>query len=57
MGHILSKDVVLVDHAKIVVIVNLLVSTSVQMLQSTLGHTGYYKRFIHNYSSIKNLME
>ena len=37
---------------KIVVIVNLTSPTSIQMLHSTLDHTGYCRRFIHNYASI-----
>lgn len=45
------------DLAKIVIILNLEPSRSVKQLCSTLGHTGYYKKFIKNYAQITVPME
>jgi hypothetical protein len=39
----------LVDPTKIVVIIDLEPPTSVRQLRETLGHTGYYKKFIKGY--------
>jgi hypothetical protein len=47
----------MVDPAKIVVIVNLPPPTSVKQLHTTLGHTGYYRKFIKEYAQITTLME
>ena len=40
LGHIVCKEGLLVDPAKISVILNLLAPDTVSVLQSTLGHTG-----------------
>lgn len=45
-GHIVCKDGVSVDLAKVAVIVNMDPPNNVKQLQSTLGHIGYYRRFI-----------
>jgi hypothetical protein len=47
----------LVDPAKIVVIVNLPPPKSVRQLRATLGHTGYYRKFIKGYAQITVSME
>jgi hypothetical protein len=47
----------LVDPAKIAVIVNLPPPKSVCQLRATLGHTGYYKKFIKGYAQITAPME
>ena len=57
MGHIVCKKGLLVDPAKIVVIVNLPPPMSVHQLRETLEHTGYYKKFIKGYAQITTLME
>jgi hypothetical protein len=57
LGHIVCKEGVCVDPAKVAAIVNMDPPTSVKQLRSTLGHTRYYKRFIHNYASITAPME
>jgi hypothetical protein len=57
LGHVVCKQGLLVDPAKIVVIVNLPPLDSVWQLKSTLGHTGYYKKFIRGYTQITALME
>jgi hypothetical protein len=46
LGHVVCKQGLLVDPAKIVVIVNLPPPKSVHQLRATLGHTGYYRKFI-----------
>jgi hypothetical protein len=51
------KQGLLVDPAKIVVIVNLPPPKSVCQLKSTLGHTGYYRKFIRGYAQITVPME
>jgi hypothetical protein len=45
------------DPAKIVVIVNLPAPKIVYQLRATLGHTGYYKKFIKGYAQITSPME
>jgi hypothetical protein len=57
LGHIVCKQGLLVDPAKIVVIVNLPPPKSVCQLRATLGHTGYYKKFIKGYAQITAPME
>jgi hypothetical protein len=57
LGYVLCKQSLLVDPAKIVVIVNLPPPKSVRQLKSTLGHTGYYMKFIRGYAYIIALME
>jgi hypothetical protein len=52
LGHIVCREGVLVDPAKVAVILNMPPPTTVKQLQTTLGHTGYYHRFIRNYTSI-----
>jgi hypothetical protein len=47
----------LVDPAKIVVIVKLPPPKLVRQLKSTLGHTGYYMKFIRGYENIIVPME
>jgi hypothetical protein len=57
LGHIVCKQGLLVDHAKIAVIVNLPPPNSVHQLRETLGHIGYYKKFINRYAQITAPME
>ena len=45
------------DPAKIDIIVNLPPPTSVRKLRTTLGHTGYYRKFIKGYAQITAPME
>jgi hypothetical protein len=51
------KQGLLVDHANIVVIVNLPPPKSMRQLRETLGHTGYYRKFIKGYAQITSPME
>jgi hypothetical protein len=57
LGHIVCQEGVLVDLAKVAVIVNMLPPMSAKQLCSTLGHTGYYRRFIRIYSNITAPLE
>ena len=47
----------MVDPAKIAIIVNLPPPNSVKQLRTTLGHTGYYKKFIKGYAHITTTMD
>jgi len=46
LGHVVCKQGLMVDLAKIPVIVNLEAPKNVNNLRATLGHTGYYMNFI-----------
>jgi hypothetical protein len=49
LGHIVCKQDLLVDPAKIAIIVNLPLPKIVLQLRETLGHTRYYRNFINGY--------
>lgn len=57
LGHIVCREGVLVDPAKVAVIVNLPPPKTVKQLRSTMGHTGHYRRFIRNYTTITASLE
>jgi hypothetical protein len=57
LGHIVSKQGLLVDPTKIAVIVNLPPPEIVHQLRETLGHTRYYRKFIKGYAQITAPME
>jgi hypothetical protein len=57
LGHIICKQELLVDPAKIAVIINLPPSKIVRHLRATLVHTGYYRDFIKGYAQITTPME
>ena len=50
LGHIVCKQGLMVDPAKIAIIVNLPPPKSVKQLCTTLGHIGYYRKFIKGYA-------
>ncbi|XP_052299703.1 uncharacterized protein LOC127903086 [Citrus sinensis] len=52
LGHKVSKDGIEVDKAKIEVIDKLLPPTSVKGIRSFLGHVGFYRRFIKDFSKV-----
>ena len=52
LGHIVCKQGLMVDPAKIAIIVNLPAPNSVKQLWTLLGHTRYYKKFIKGYAKI-----
>ena len=57
LGHVVCRQGLMVDPAKIVVILNLKVPRSVKQLHATPGHTGYYRKFIKGYAQITAPME
>ena len=57
LGHIVCKQGLMVDPAKIAITVNLPPPNSVKQLRTTLGHTGYYRKFIKGYAKIIAPME
>jgi hypothetical protein len=57
LGHIVCKQSLLVDPTKIAIIVNLPPPKSVRQLRETLGHIGYYMKFINGYAYIIAPME
>ena len=57
LGHIVCKKGLLVDSKKIALILSLPPPTNVKMLQATLGHIGYYSKFIKGYAAITAPME
>ncbi|WVZ84822.1 hypothetical protein U9M48_031809 [Paspalum notatum var. saurae] len=52
LGHRISKRGIEVDRAKIEVIEQLPPPTNIKAIRSFLGHTGFYRRFIKNFSYI-----
>jgi len=52
LGHIISVRGIQVDKAKIEVIERLPPPTSVKVVQTFLGHAGFYCRFIKDFSKI-----
>jgi hypothetical protein len=52
LGHKISEKGIEVDKVKIAVIEQLPPSTNVKGIHSFLGHAGFYRRFIQNFSQI-----
>ena len=52
MGHKISTSGLEVDQAKFVVIKTLMPPTTIKGIRSFLGHTGFYIRFIKDFSKI-----
>jgi hypothetical protein len=57
LGLIVCREGVLVDLAKVAVIVNMPPPMSAKQLCSTMGHTRYYLRFIRRHANITTLLE
>ena len=57
LGRIVFKKGLLVDPTKIALILSLPLPTNVKQLRVTLGHTGYYRKFIYGYVEITAPME
>jgi len=54
LGHVVSKNGISIEPAKIDIISQLLYPSSVKVVQSFLGHARLYKRFIKDFSKIAN---
>jgi ATP phosphoribosyltransferase regulatory subunit HisZ len=52
LGHIVSSKGIEVDKSKIELIANLLTSKSIKDVKLFLGHAGFYRRFIKDFSVI-----
>ena len=52
LGHVVSKEGIEVDKAKVELISNLRTPKCVKDIRSFRGHAGFYRRFIKNFNAI-----
>ena len=57
MGHVVCRDGILVDPVKIAIILDLPPPNTAKQLRETLGHNGYYRKFIKGYAEVTAPME
>ena len=57
LGHIVCKEGIKVDVAKIKIILDLKPLVNPKQVKVLLGHTGYYKKFIRYYSDMTYPLE
>ena len=57
LDHVICREEMLMDPAKIVIIVDQPPPSLVKQLRTMLGHTGYYQKFIIGYADITAPME
>ena len=56
LGHFISVSGIQVDPVKIKVISNIPIPGSQKEVRNFLGHAGYYRRFIENFSKLASLL-
>ena len=56
LGHLVSGKGLEVDKAKIEVVQNLPLPTTLRDLRSFLGHVGFYRRFIRDFAKVSKLL-
>jgi hypothetical protein len=52
LGHVVSPQGIEVDKAKVIVIQNLPIPKTVKDIRAFLGHAGFYRRFIKDFSKL-----
>ena len=57
LGHIVCKDGIKVDFAKITIILDLKPPINTKQVRVLLGHTGYYRKFMRHYSDMTYPLE
>ena len=57
LGHIVCKEGIKVDFAKIKIILDLKPPVNPKQVRILLGHIGYYRKFIRHYSDMTYLLE